>query len=93
MTKQISPLLQRMIDDMAFRNMSPNTQKVYTYAVSNFARYHRQSPDKLGIEHVRDYRLHLLARGLKARSVNPIVGALRFFYGTTLGNKPLAEQM
>jgi integrase/recombinase XerD len=93
MTKQISPLRQRMLDDMAMRNMSPNTQKVYTYAVSNFARYHRQSPDQLGIEHVRDYRLHLLARGLKARSINPIVGALRFFYATTLGNKALAEQI
>jgi Phage integrase, N-terminal SAM-like domain len=46
MTKQISPLRQRMIDDMAFRNMSPNTQKVYAYAVANFARFHRQSPDK-----------------------------------------------
>jgi len=43
MTKQISPLRQRMIDDMAFRNMSPNTQKVYAYAVANFARLHRQS--------------------------------------------------
>jgi integrase/recombinase XerD len=93
MTKQISPLRQRMIDDMAMRNMSPNTMKVYTYAVGNFAKYHRQSPDKLGIEHVRDYRLHLLARGLKARSINPIVGALRFFYATTLGNKALAEQI
>ena len=66
MTKQISPLRQRMIDDMAFRNMSPNTQKVYTYAVANFARFHRQSPDQLGVEHVREYRLHLMARGLKA---------------------------
>jgi integrase/recombinase XerD len=93
MTKPISPLRQRMLDDMAFRNMSPNTMKVYTYAVGNFARYHRLSPDKLGLEHVRDYRLHLLSRGLKARSINPIVGALRFFYGTTLGNKPLAEQI
>ena len=61
MTKQISPLRQRMIDDMAFRNMSPNTQKVYAYAVANFARFHRQSPDKLGLEHVRDYRLHLMS--------------------------------
>jgi integrase/recombinase XerD len=93
MTKQISPLRQRMIDDMAFRNMSPNTQKVYAYAVANFARFHRQSPDKLGIEHVRDYRLHLMSRGLKASSINPIVGALRFFYGTTLGHKELAEQI
>ena len=51
MIKQISPLRQRMIDDMAFRNMSPNTQKVYAYAVANFARFHHQSPDKLGPEH------------------------------------------
>jgi site-specific recombinase XerD len=93
MTKQISPLRQRMLDDMAFRNMSPATQKCYTYAVASFARYHHTSPDKLGIEHVRDYRLHLLSRGLKARSINPIVGALRFFYGTTLGNKALADQI
>jgi len=93
MTKQISPLRQRMLDDMAFRNMSPATQRCYTYAVACFARYHRASPDKLGIEHVREYRLHLLSRGLKARSINPIVGALRFFYGTTLGNKALADQI
>jgi hypothetical protein len=59
---------QRMIDDMAFHNISPNTQKVYAYAVANFARYHQQSPDKLGLEHIRDYRLHLMSRGLKASS-------------------------
>ena len=93
MSKQISPLRQRMMDDMAMRNMSPNTQKVYAYAVAGFARYHSQSPDKLDMEHIRDYRMHLLSRGLKARSINPIVGALRFFYGTTLGNKTLAEQI
>jgi hypothetical protein len=37
MTKQASPLRQRMLDDMAFRNMSPATQKCYTYAVACFA--------------------------------------------------------
>jgi site-specific recombinase XerD len=93
MTNPISPLRQRMLDDMAMRNMSPTTQRAYTYAVANFARYHRQSPDKLGIEHIRDYRLHLLARGLRPKSINPIVGALRFFYRITLGNKALAEQI
>ena len=93
MTKQISPLRQRMIDDMALRNMSPATQKVYTYAVANFARFHGCSPDKLGVEDVRVYRLHLLSRGLKATSINPIIGALRFFYGTTLGQKPIAEEI
>jgi integrase/recombinase XerD len=93
MTKQISPLRQRMIDDMAFRNMSPSTRKVYAYAVARFARFHQQSPEKLGLEHVREYRLHLMSSGVKASSINPIVGALRFFYGTTLGNKQLAEQI
>jgi integrase/recombinase XerD len=93
MSKQISPLRQRMIDDMRFRNMSPSTQKVYTYAVANFSAFHGCSPDKLGIEHVREYRLHLMKRGLKAASINPIIGALRFFYGTTLGQKTVAEQI
>jgi hypothetical protein len=55
-----------MIDDMTFRNMSPSTHKVYTYAVANFSTFHGRSPDKLGIEDVREYRLHLIARGLKA---------------------------
>ena len=93
MTKQTSPLRQRMIDDMNFRNMSPNTQKVYTYAIANFSAFHRRPPDKLGIEDVRKYRLHLMGRGLKATSINPIIGALRFFYSVTLGQKDVAEQI
>jgi site-specific recombinase XerD len=82
-----------MIDDMTFRNMSPSTQKVYVRAVGNFSAFHGRSPDKLGVEDVRKYRLHLMARGLKANSINPIVGALRFFYGTTLGHKDIADQI
>ena len=93
MTKPISPLRQRMLDDMTFRNMSPNTQKIYSYAVANFSAFHGRSPDKLGIEDIREYRLHLMARGLKATSINPIIGALRFFYGTTLGRKEIVEQI
>ena len=85
MTEQISPLRQRMLDDMKIRNMSPLTQYTYMRAVANFSAYHGRSPDKLDVEDVRDYRLHLIARGLRANSLNPIMGALRFFYSTTLG--------
>jgi hypothetical protein len=56
MTKPISPLRQRMIEDMTIRNMSSSTQKVYTYAVANFSAFHgranfgkqlvRVSPDR-----------------------------------------------
>ena len=69
MTKQITPLRQRMIDDMTMRNMTRSTQYVYTQAVANFARYHGRSPDQLDLEDVRDYRLHLVASGLKATSI------------------------
>ena len=56
MTKQITPLRQRMIDDMRMRNMSPSTEKVYPYAVANFSAFHGRSPNKLEVEHVREYR-------------------------------------
>jgi integrase/recombinase XerD len=93
MSQQVSPLRQRMIEDMTIRNMSPSTQKVYVAAVANFSIFHGRSPDKLTFEDVRDYRLHLISRGLKPNSVNPIMGALRFFYRTTLGLKEVSENI
>ena len=63
MSQQISPLRQRMIEDMTIRNMSPSTQKIYVAAVANFSIFHGRSPDKLTFEDVRDYRLHLISRG------------------------------
>src|SRR5205823_13030857 len=57
MTKQMTPLRQRMIEDMTIRNMSPSTQKIYVAAVANFSIFHGRSPDKLTFEDVRDYRL------------------------------------
>src|SRR5260370_11612435 len=93
MSKQISPLRQRMIDDMQIRNMSPLTQRAYVYAIKNFSAFSRCSPDKLTFEHVRKYQIHLVSRGLKPSSINPILCALRFFYGTTLGRPQVAQHM
>ena len=93
MTKRMTPLRQRMIEDMTIRNMSPSTQKIYVAAVANFSIFHGRSPDKLTFEDVREYRLHLISRGLKPNSINPIMGALRFFYRTTLGLKEVSEQI
>jgi Phage integrase, N-terminal SAM-like domain len=53
MTKQITPLRQRMLDDMALRNMSPATQRGYINAVKNFSAFSGRSPDKLTSEDVR----------------------------------------
>jgi integrase/recombinase XerD len=56
---QMTPLRRRMIDDMTVRNLSPATQQSYVYAVAKFSRFFGCSPDRLGIEEVRAYQLHL----------------------------------
>ena len=56
MTNPTTPLRQRMIEDMAIRNMSPLTQAAYVRAVANFAIHHGVSPDKLTFEDVRKYQ-------------------------------------
>jgi integrase/recombinase XerD len=82
-----------MIDDMAIRNMSPLTQKAYVRAVKNFSLHFRRSPDALTFEDVRAYQLHLVSRGLEATTINQIMCALRFLYGTTLGKKDASEEI
>ena len=93
MTEQISPLRQRMIEDMTIRNMTPGTQKVYIRAIKNFSLYFGRSPDKLTFDDVRQYHLHLASRGLEAQTVNQILCALRFLYGTTLGKTNVADHI
>jgi integrase/recombinase XerD len=82
-----------MIDDMMIRNMSPLTQKAYIRAVKNFSMHFGKSPDKLSFEDVRAYQLHLIARGLQAATIIPIMCAIRFFFGTTLGRHNVAEHI
>ncbi|GLS17844.1 hypothetical protein GCM10007874_08590 [Labrys miyagiensis] len=89
MTKPVSPLRQRMIDDMTIRYMSANTQKIHLRAVVGLSAFHGRSADKLALEDVRDYRGHLVTRGLKPASINMSMSGLRLFYATTLGQKHL----
>ena len=86
----ISPLRRRMIEDMKIRNLSPETQQSYVRAVAKFSRHFGQSPDRLGVEEVRRYQVHLTSQRIAWASLNQIVCALRFFYGVTLGR---AEEM
>jgi integrase/recombinase XerD len=61
---EISPLRRRMIEDMTIRNLSPATQRSYLNAVSKFSRYFGRSPDRLGLEDVRAFQVHLVATGM-----------------------------
>ncbi len=83
----MTPLRQRMIEDMKIRNLSPNTRKRYVKGVADFAEYFGKSPELLGAEEVRQYQLYLITdKGLSSSSVNIVVCALRFLYRYTLGH-------
>jgi integrase/recombinase XerD len=81
----MTPLRQRMIDDMRIRNLSPHTQRSYVEHVSRFARHFGQSPDELGPDAIRAYQVFLTTtRQLSPSSVIVTVAALRFLYTVTL---------
>lgn len=81
----MSPLRQRMIDDMQIRNFAIGTQEAYIRAIANFAKHFGCSPERLGPEEIRAYQVHLIEeKQVGWGTFNTAVSALRFFYHTTL---------
>jgi integrase/recombinase XerD len=92
-TKTISPLRQRMIEDMRMRKLSPKTQAAYIRAVRQFARYLRRPPDTATVEDLRNYQLHLVDLGTSAISLNAAITGLKFFFGVTLDRGAMMAKM
>ena len=81
----MTPLRQRMLEEMEIRNYSAHTKATYLRQVAHFARHFGRSPVELGPEHIRAYQLHLThERRLATHTVISAVSALRFFYKVTL---------
>ena len=89
--KAISPLRQRMIEDMTIRKLSPKTQHDYVQRVKHFAAFLRRSPDTANFEDVRRYQLHLAASGAGVPTINQSVSTLRFFFKITLGRADIVN--
>ena len=83
-TKPISPLRQRMLDDMRMRKLSDKTQSHYIRAVVNLTRFLGRSPDTATAEDLRRYQLHLVETGISRIRLNATITALRFFFAVTL---------
>ena len=82
----MTPLRQRLIEDLQLRNYAAGTVRTYVDHVSWLARYYRKSPDQLDQEQVRAYLVHLVQeRQLSWSHYNVTVCALRFLYRVTLG--------
>ena len=83
-SKPISPLRQRMLDDMRMRKLSDQTQSHYIRVVVNFTRFLGRSPDTATAEDLRRYQLHMVETGSTRMSLNRTITALRFFFAVTL---------
>ena len=89
----ISPLRQRMIDDMTARHFGEKSQKDYIRCVKNLAVFLRRSPETADLEDLRRFRLHLIESSLGVSSVNTAMQALRFFFSVTLDKPGLLKAL
>lgn len=81
----MTPLRQRMLEDMRVRNLAENTRRAYVQQVSAFAKHFDRSPELLGPDEIRTYQVYLTdERKLSPASVCTVSGALRFLYHVTL---------
>ena len=84
----MTPLRQRMIEDMQLRGLAERTQQSYLAAVQGLAEYHHQSPAKLTEEQLRQYLLYLKnEKQVSASTCNQVLSALKFLYQQTLKQK------
>ena len=90
----MTPLRQRMIEDMKLRNYAPLTIKAYVLRVAAFAKHFGKSPERLRAADVRAYLLHLVQEKHVSWSYyDQALAALRFLYRTTLGKKWVLDDL
>jgi site-specific recombinase XerD len=89
----ISPLRQRLIDDMNMRRFSPATQHSYIRDVGRFATFLGRSPDTATADDVRRFQIEQRDAGVPAPTMNSIVSALRFFFTHTIDRPDLARKL
>jgi integrase/recombinase XerD len=92
-TRAVTPLRQRMIDDMRMRKLSPKTQSTYVRVVRQFTRFLGRSPDTATVEDLRRYQLHLVDHGVSPVSLNAAITGLKFFFEVTLDRGELMAKM
>jgi integrase/recombinase XerD len=92
-TAAISPLRQRLIDDMNVRRFSRSTQHNYIRDVGRFATFLGRSPDTATPDDVRQFQIEQRDAGVPTPTMNSIVSALRFFFTQTIDRPDLARKL
>src|SRR3984893_2569611 len=83
-TDAISPLRQRMIEDMSARKLNPHTQRSHISSCKRFAAFLKRSPGTATADEIRLFQLHLTETGTGICNRNRIMTGLRFLFRVTL---------
>jgi len=89
----ISPLRQRLIDDMNMRRFSRETQPNYIRDVGRFATFLGRSPDTATADDVRSFQIEQRDAGVPTPTMSSIVSALRFFFTHSVDRPDLARKL
>ena len=92
-SEAISPLRQRMIDDMRMRKLELKTRAAYLRAVKKLATFLKRSPDTATVEDLRRFQLYLVDQGTSPITINATICGLKFFFDITLGRSELMAKM
>src|SRR6201988_979429 len=92
-TDAVSPLRQRMIEDMSARKLNPHTQRSHLSSCKRFAAYLKRSPDTATADEIRLFQLHLIETGASICNRNRIMTGLRFLFRVTLRRLDLAAEI
>src|SRR6267142_2684682 len=92
-TNTVSPLRQRMSEDIAARKLNPNTQRSHIYSCKRFAAWLKRSPDTATPDEVRGFQLHLIESGTSICNRNRIMTGVRFLFRVTLRRHDLAAEV
>ena len=92
-TDTVSPLRQRMIEDMAARKLNPHTQRSHISSCKRFAAWLKRSPDTATADEVRRFQLHLVESGASICNRNRIMTGVRFLFRVTLRRHDLAAEI
>jgi integrase/recombinase XerD len=92
-TPRVSPLRQRMIEDMRMRKLSAKTQSGYIRAVRHFSGWLHRSPDTASAEDLRRYQLHCVDRDVSPITLNAAITGLKFFFEVTMSRPELMAKM
>ena len=89
----VSPLRQRMIDDMNMRHFGRETQRNYIRDVGRFATFLGRPPDTATAEDLRRFQVEQRETGVPVPTMNSVVSALRFLFTQTLDRPDLARRL